>query len=353
MEKYDFIKLMLKSRNLSVNDKKRLVLLATQEIEKKEKITEKEAESPDGDKSINKEQPHAPKDTAAFLSLFNHEDGFKFLTHDFGSPDFEMEYDKLVKMAQKLFFNVTSMDNDNRLIIPSSLYALMRTVLLGGDNKTWRDSKWNNQTENFACSKWIKWAKDNPKMHILSNESIKKVLMAFRSTIRLVLSEDTDSQLKTIIKRQEKKHANLSIISENLNHADEFYTYVNYLEKGIKLILDDMSKRFKEFPKVKISYESSLNNDYRLCVIRITQYGSFSSKSLEDVQNKFNGGGGDFYSIKNTLCGYCNWSVETKWGDEVKLWNILDDSGKEQEENLGSLDIPGFTHILTYYSKLK
>ena len=37
MEKYDLIKLMLKSRSLSVNDKKRLVLLATQEIEKKEK----------------------------------------------------------------------------------------------------------------------------------------------------------------------------------------------------------------------------------------------------------------------------------------------------------------------------
>ena len=81
--------------------------------------------------------------------------------------------------------------------------------------------------------------------------------------------------------------------------------------------------------------------------------GSFSPKFLEDVQNKFNGGGGDFYTIKNTLCGYCNWSVETKWGDEVKRWNILDDSGKEQEEDLVSPDVPGFTHILTFYSKLK
>lgn len=34
MEKYDFIKLMLQNRNLSNNDKKRLLLLATQEIEK-------------------------------------------------------------------------------------------------------------------------------------------------------------------------------------------------------------------------------------------------------------------------------------------------------------------------------
>ena len=353
MEKYDFIKLMLKSRNLSVNDKKRLVLLATREIEKNENNTKEDGtKAPEEEKTTKKEQIHAPKDTAAFLSLFNHEDGFKFLTHNF-DPDSEMEYDKLVKMARELFFNVTSMDNDNRLIIPSSLYALMRTILLGGDNNTWMDSNGKKQTENFACSKWIQWAKTNPNIHVLTNVSIEKVLMAFRSTIRLVPSgADLDSRLETIVKRQAKKHADLTITSDHLEDAD-FYTYVRFLEKGITLILDDMSKYSKESPKVKISFDSSRNDEYKLCVIKITQYGSFSSKSLEDVQNKFNGGGGDFYSIKNTLCGYCNWSVETKWGDEVKRWNILDDSGKEQEENLGSLDIPGFTHILTYYSKLK
>ena len=347
MEKYDFIKLMLKSRNLSVNDKKRLVLLATQEIEKKEEITERGTESPDGDKSIIKERPHAPKDTAAFLSLFNLEDGFKFLTHDFG-PNQEMEYCQLLKMARDTF-----MSAKDKYTIPKSLYALMFTMLYGGKDKTWMDSNGKRQTENFACNKWIQWAKDNAKIHVLSNESIKKVLMAFRSTIRIVQSSsESDSRLETIVKRQAKKHADLTITYDHLEDAD-FYTYVRFLEKGITLILDDMSKYSKESPKVKISFDSLRNDDYKLCVIKITQYGSFSSKSLEDVRNKFNGGGGDFYSIKNTLCGYCNWSVETKWGDEVKRWNILDDSGKEQEENLVSPDIPGFTHILTYFSKLK
>lgn len=347
MEKYDFIKLMLKSRNLSVNDKKRLVLLATQEIEKKDKITERATESPDGDKSIIKEQPHAPKDTAAFLSLFNHEDGFKFLTHDFG-PNSEMEYGQLLKMARDTF-----MSAKDRYTIPKSLYALMFTMLYGGKEKTWMDSNGKRQTENFACDKWIQWAKDNAKIHVLSNESIKKVLMAFRSTVRIVQSSsESDSRLETIVKRQAKKHADLTITSDHLEDAD-FYTYVRFLEKGITLILDDMSKYSKESPKVRISFDSSRNDDYKLCVIKITQYGSFSPKFLEDVQNKFNGGGGDFYTIKNTLCGYCNWSVETKWGDEVKRWNILDDSGKEQEEDLVSPDVPGFTHTLTFYSKLK
>ncbi|MBQ5936393.1 MAG: hypothetical protein IJL50_00945 [Bacteroidaceae bacterium] len=349
MEKYDFIKLMLKNRKLSVNDKKRLILLATQEIEKVNNVAkESEINILDGDKSPQKEQVHAPKDTAAFLSLFNYENGFKFLTHDF-DPNSEMEYDQLVNIAQKAFMSAS---RDYK--IPASLYAFMRTVLFGeGKYKTWKDCNGKDHSENYVCAEWKQWAKNNPKLHILSNETIKNTIMDIRSTIRLVLSENTDSRLKTIIKRQEKKHANLSIISENLDYADEFYTYVNYLEQGIKLILDDMSKRFKESAKVKISYDSSRDGDYKLCIIRITQYGSFSPISLDEVQSKFKDGGGDFFRIKNALCGYCNWAVESKWGDKVMRWNILNDTGIEETEDLSSTDIPGFTHILTYYSKLK
>ena len=340
---------MLKSRNLSANDKKRLILLATQELEKAEyKVTEGEIKGPDGGTHPKNEQVHAPKDTAAFLSLFNYEDGFKFLTHDF-VPESEMEYGDLIKLAQDSFKSAVK-----EYQIPASLFAFMRTVLFGeGKYKTWKDCNGKDHSEHYVCAEWKQWAKENPRLHILSNETIKKTIMDLRSTIRLVLSENTDSRLKTIIKRQEKKHANLTIISENLDYADEFYTYVNYLEKGIKQILDDMSKRFQESPKIKISYDSSRDGDYKLCRIKITQYGSFSAKSLDEVQSKYKDGGGDFFSIKNTLCGYCNWAVESKWGDKVMRWNILDDTGKEETEEISSTDIPGFTHILTYYSKLK
>lgn len=343
---------MLKSRNLSINDKRRLVLLATQEIEKTDNIVkESETKDPNVDKSTVKEQDHAPKDTAAFLSLFNLEDGFKFLTHDF-DPESEMEYSQLVKIARDTF-----MSAKEKYVIPKSLYALMYTMLYGGkkdgEDRTWMDCNCKFHSENFACKTWTQWALDNPKIHILTNESFKKVLMAFRSTIRVVQSSpESDSRLETIIKRQSKKHANLSITTDHLEDAD-FYTYVNYLEKGINFILDDMSKYSKESPKIKISFESPLNGDYKLCVIKITQYGSFSTKSLDEVQRKFNDGGGDFFSIKNILNGYCNWTVESKWGDKLMRWNILDDTGKKVIEELPPADIPGFTHILTYYSKLK
>ena len=197
---------MLQNRNLSVNDKKRLLLLATREIEKSDDVVkEKEGEikSPNGPKSTPKSQVHAPKDTAAFLSLFNYEDGFKFLTHDY-DPDSEMEYDQLIKTAQDAFMSSSAIKERK---IPTSLYAFMRTVLFGeGKYKTWKDCNGKDHSENYVCAEWKQWAKDNPKLHILSNEMIKKTIMDFRSTTRLVLSENTDSRLKTIIKRQEKKH---------------------------------------------------------------------------------------------------------------------------------------------------
>ena len=348
---------MLQNRNLSVNDKKRLLLLATREIELNDTSLEhKEEKEPKNEKDVNdnkKKLPkvHAPKDTAAFLSLFNYEDGFKFLTHDF-DPDSEMEYDQLIQIAQNAFMSASK-----ELKIPSSLYSFMHTVLFGeGKYKTWEDCNRKKHPENYVCSEWKQWAKDNPQLHILSNEMIKKTIMDFRSTIRLVLSENTDSRLKTIIKRQEKKHANLSIISENLDNADEFYTYVNYLEKGIERILDDISKRFKASPRVKISYDDGpLCGDYKLRIIKITQYDSFPTKAIDEVLSKIKGegGGGDLFTIKNTLCGYCNWSIESKWGDKAVRLNILDDTGRKEVEDIASVDIPGFTHILTFYSKIK
>ena len=37
----------------------------------------------------------------------------------------------------------------------------------------------------------------------------------------------------------------------------------------------------------------------------------------------------------------------------AKTEETTEDTGKEETEELSSTDIPGFTHILTYYSKLK
>lgn len=346
MEKYDFIKYMLKSRNLSINDKKRLLLLATQEIERSgSSLTPNEERKEDAPKT-SFTAIHAPKNTASFLSLFNDPNGFKFLTHDF-DPDSDMNYEKLMKLVRDTFRRESS-----SLKIPNTLWNQMEAFINGGKGKdgkerTWRDNMGVYHSCGYSSREWIDWSIKNPNVHLLSNEKIGKEILKFRSSIRLIKPVLCD-----IIKRQESKHSSLSIQTENLEKAD-FYTYVWYLENGINRILDDMERYADKTPNVKISFERSFGDEYSKRIIKITQIGSVSF-SLDDVLRKFHNEekkGGAFNDINKVFLGYCNWSVESLWDGKPKRWNILKDSDIDEIEDMEGTCIPGFTHILTYFSK--
>lgn len=335
---------MLQNRNLSVNDKKRLIVLATREIEQ----TGESPVPPNGPNVGGSPKPsvlavHAPKDTATFLSLFNDPNGFKFLTHDY-DPDSEMSYDKLMEQVRNVFRSESS-----KLRIPPSLWTLMNAFINGGEGKdgkkhTWRDCDGKFHDSSYACVEWKEWASNNPNIHLLSNEEIGKEILKFRSSIRLIKPALCD-----IVKRQEAKHSNLIIKSEGLEKAD-FYTYVWALENGIKRILDDMARYADNTPNVRITFERSFSDDFSKRIIKITQLGSISS-SIDDVLKKFKTGGGAFNEIKNVFHGYCNWSVESLWDGKAKRWNILNDSDIDEIEDMEDANVPGFTHILTYFSK--
>ena len=119
---------------MSVNDKKRLLLLATREIERVDaslepKEEKQKKESKDEAPNASALAVHAPKDTASFLSLFNDPKGFKFLTHDF-DPDLNMDYDKLMMQVREQFKEATA-----KYRIPKNLYALMSAFIYGGNGK--------------------------------------------------------------------------------------------------------------------------------------------------------------------------------------------------------------------------
>lgn len=342
MEKFEFIKIMLNNRNLSVNDKKRLLLLATKEVEKNDSVLMSATDDVNLDLpatiSAKNDVVHLPKETASFLSLFNDPKGLKFLTHDF-DPESDMNYDSLMNLARSVFKDGTA-----KYHIPKNLYALINTFINGG--KVWMDCDGDFHSENYSSRSWSDWAHQNPKVHLLSNELFSKTILKFRSSIRLV-----KPILSDIIKKQANNHSNLIIQSEGLEKAD-FYTYVWNLENGIKRILEDMSRYSGKSPNVKISFDRKYGDDYCLRIIRLTQIGSVST-SLDDVLNRFHSteGAGAFNEIKKVFAGYCNWSVEALWDGKPKRWNILTDSTIPEVEELKDSNIDGFTHILTYYSK--
>ena len=339
---------MLQNRNLSVNDKKRLLLLATSEIEQvdaslESKEKKQKQDSPKESPNVSALAIHAPKDTASFLSLFYDPNGFKFLTHDF-DPESNMNYDKLMVQIREQFKEATA-----KYKIPKNLYALMSAFIYGGIGKdgkvrTWMDCNGNFHKENYTSKEWVEWSENNPNVHLLSNEEIGKEILKFRESIRLIKPVLCD-----IINRQATKHTNLIIQTNSLEKAD-FYTYVWALENGIKRILDDMSRYADKTPNIKVSFERSFGDDYSKRIIKITQLGSISS-SIDDVLKKFKTGGGAFNEIKNVFYGYCNWSVESLWDGKPKRWNILNDTDADEIDDMEDSNVLGFTHILTYFSK--
>ena len=79
MEKYEFIKLMLQNRNLSLNDKKRLLLLATREIERKDDLFDGAKHIHGGAGEINY---ISPKDLQLFLYRFYQDGILKYTCHE-------------------------------------------------------------------------------------------------------------------------------------------------------------------------------------------------------------------------------------------------------------------------------
>lgn len=345
---------MLQNRNLSNNDKKRLLLLATQEIEKADaSLGAMESNETEKEKKVDKQNSsakskHAPKETAAFLSLFSDPKGFKFLTHDF-DPDSDMNYEKLMEQVKGKLKEADS--KYPKYNIPSSLFSLMSVFINGKTNngkyKTWKDCNGDEHAGNYSCNEWMDWAIRHPKIHLLSNKDFENDILKFRSSIRLV-----KPMLCDIIQRQASKHPNLNIQTDSLEKAD-FYTYVLYLEDGIRRILDDMSRYANKTPNIKISFERSYNDDYSKKIIKIIQLDS-QSYSLDEVLKKFHDDrkkGGAFNEIKKVFEGYCNWSVEALWDGIAKRWNILNDENADEIEELNNENVIGFTHILTFYSK--
>lgn len=342
---------MLRSRKLSLNDKRRVLVLATQELEKNDNgsVSTKTEQNPQPI-SVKRPSIHSPKDTASFLALFNRPDGFKYLTHDYdGEP--EKTYEDFLKTTQDVFREASRKYN-----IPKNLWSLMNILLTGkgkDGNAVWSDFNNSHHGDNYSCDTWRKWSEENPGKHLIENESFKKTIMAFRSTIRMVKSDKRiDSSLSAIIKRQAAKHAELQFELGNLDNAD-FYTYVLHIENGIQRILDDITRYAAVNSNVKITYSSYIDSEFSLCTIKIVHLNSFSPNSLKEVIAKFNENGGAFAGIAEKFRGYCNWSVESKWADVALRWNILADTGKEQIEPIEPSETEGFTHILTFYKKLK
>jgi len=277
-----------------------------------------------------------PRVTAEFLSLFNKEQGFKYLTHDF-VPGSDWDYERTVSVAKSAL-----KEFDTRKI-PESLNQVMRAFIYG--KKGWIDGN-NHKIENgYSSEQWKKWS-DKTRKHPLHNPDFNEIIQNFRHTTRIVAPD-----LDNIIQELASKHKNLNVSIAKLTSMD-FYTYVKVFRLIVDEILADISKRCGDnIANVSVVGKTKFERENVIYTITITHIDSFSSHKLDEAINRLknNDNGGDFGSLRQLMSGYCHWSVESKWDGEPIRWNILKDDEIADTEQIDGAE--GFSHILTFYKK--
>lgn len=284
-----------------------------------------------------KQTPHSPKDTAVFFSLFNRREGLKYLTHNYDSNG--MTLTDMLKHVKEVFEEGKRGKN-----IPESLNSLLYNFLNG---KYWLDSEGEKCTDGYGNSSWIEWSVKNDGKHPITDiGGMEATIQRFRHTVRVVAPD-----LEHIIRRIAGKFPSLRISMTNLDKAD-FYTNVFVLSSRLTELFKDINDHAgQEYKDVHVEYIPDIAGEFFLHRIRISQIGSFSAKSIENVLRKYESTGGFFYENAEKLKGYCNWSVESLWDGKPVRWNILNDTGVEKTERIDAKDVKGFTHILTFYQK--
>ena len=336
-----FINGLLNSPSTTQQDRERIVELLLKERDKgyvTEEQVKKMIEEYGGKKrfvdNTNSNRDLSPKRTADFMSLFNDGDGLKYLTHNYDSS--KMTLESMLNQAKKVFKEQAA-----AISIPKQLWTLINAFLNGGEWIDYRDSKCQ---EGYSTKSWLEWSKQNDNRHPKEDiDGMDKTIQRFRHTIRIV-SPDLQTMIKEIVKPFEKQ---FKFDFLQLDKAD-FYTHVEYIKHRIIEIVKDLTDH-DTHKEIHFLYQPGLDGDYYTRTIRITQSDSFSSKSLEEVIDRFNSGAGFFADNAIKLRGYCNWSVESLWDGKPYRWNIVAEEGTNKKEEIAKEAVSGFTHILTFY----
>jgi len=277
-----------------------------------------------------------PRVTAEFLSLFNKEQGFKYLTHDF-VPGSDWDYERIVSVAK------SALKKFDTKKIPVSLNMVMRAFVYGENG--WIDGNNHKIEENYASEQWKKWSNKTHK-HPINNPDSKEIIQLFRKTIRI-----ESPQLDSVIREIASDYETLHVTQQELTSLD-FYTYVKVFRQIVRMIFSDIAKRSGDIiAEVRVAGNVEFEDEYDLHAITITHIGSFSSHNLLEAVNRLreNEDSGDFGSLRKEMYGFCDWSVESIWNGEPMRWNILKTDEIPDIENIDDTD--GFSHILTFYRK--
>ena len=287
-------------------------------------------------------QRHKPKDTLAFLKLFDTSKGIKFLTHSWNDKEFDRE--AIVATAKKEFEAAKKIYS-----IPDAILSRFENFAFK-EKPEWffyKNGKKQPYTLGWSSKEVIDWCNapmSKGKSPYADPDFFDDMIEPFKHSIEIRL--DDLPQILHVLKKQLKQQDDKFNITINVENA-QFYTNVDEFERGLQCLFNTFSQKAKENNcyDIDISYEKKWDDN--LCVIIITHKGSLPKKHSEDNTLIK----GDLAEVRKHFTGLCDWSIEAKFLDGLKRIIILEDGNfKTPEVKEIKKEEIGFTHILTFYA---
>lgn len=367
MEKFDFIKLMLQNRNLSLNDKKRLLLLATREIEKEDNHIEVARQTHTAEDNINY---ISPKDLQLFLYRFNQDGILKYTCHEIDTIETKEEICNLCgtqgyslrkhsEIISKAFEELNKKLRDEKIFKDPNMYALMSVYLTGstpGGQTKWSSLKIET---NWASPDLFAWGDSNPDLIPSPSKNIairqrnkgyelpkalrsnltgsriltfKELVLYFKSLFH-IRRDNSLLDILNYINNTEKysdKKINIVFLDKQFKNNIELLTNVDKLVQAYKRIIEICRNSHKDDDILNI--ELSFFEEEGFIYFCIHDKDSIYGKNLDAATKRI--GEQHMKLIKNQINGLCDLYIEADFDNQefarIALWD--ENSGPQSED---------------------
>lgn len=374
MEKYEFIKLMLNNRHLSINEKRRLLVLATQEIDQKKTVVKDTDKGGKGDTIKNghrsgiEDKYVSPTILHDFLKRYNQDDILKYTCHII---DYEEDINLIIKecdsehydlkkhskLIEKRFTNLLeNYKKEYPLILKSKMIPLMRGYITG-KNYSGETVDWSSLhiKMNWQHNDLLDWGARNqgiipcPGLNIASKQknngfklterfisylsgklirNMNDLVLFFKSlhhikqdnSLRNILDyyNNTNEDIKTLIDNEKIK-----IIYSNFADNIELFTDVDKLLQAynriIKLCVENHNKKFGETANIELNFYEDDKYTYFCIHHKNNTYGKTVKNAIDRIGKQQRN------LIINQVNGLCDLFIEADFGgnsfNRINLWD--------------------------------
>ena len=393
MDKLSFIKMLLQNRSLSINDRKRLIVLATKEIEEKQAniISPTEKEEP-----LAAQTKHRglgliyvkPCILQEFLLRYNQDNILKYTCHSIDDDDDiriinagcgveRYNLAKHIELISKRFNDLLeNYKTQNPLILRSKMTSLILVYITGkdyqGNLKKWSTSQFKT---NWQSEDLKKWGEENP--HIIPNPGpniaqkqqnygfklterntsylsdtpvryLKDLVIYFKALFHI----RRDNSLKQILMLQNSKIDSIkegrvivdfspSNFFENIELLTDVDKLIQAYKKIISICSDNQNIKFGEKTLVELGFYEQDEHSYFSIHHTNSQYGKTVRNAIERI-------GKDQASlIENQINGLCDLFIEADFGgNQYFRINLWDKKKKTERQEIDKMQ--GVKYIMRF-----